>query len=555
MGWQDAPVIQRGKGWQSAPVVDMYASGNVKRLTGSVPPQSESYDESSFAQNTSGVNEGLANFLGTPVDLVNSLAVAPAMAGANAMLGTDFQPSQQPFLGSDSIKQMMGGAIKPQTNDKGKQFSRRVFQELGAAALPVGGLAARAAQPLRMLAGETAMTLGSGVGAATAEQAAPNNPLATMAGQVLGAGSVSGLARLGRRAITPMTVSPERRAMADTLRQEGVELSAGQTTGSKGLQYAESELGGARSAALNERQAEQFTRAALNRVGVNANRATPDVMDDAFTTIGHQFDQLAAHNTLRVDGQLRTELQHAVGNYQLLVPPAMQSPLIQRIADDFLNTPPGTTASGQGYQALRSRLERMARTSTDPQLSAALREIRNALDDAMERTLALTNPQAAGRWRDARHRYRNLLVIEDATARAGEPAAMGLITPANLRNAVQRQGKRAYVRGRGDFAELARSGAAMMAPLPQSGTAPRTAVRNLGSALPTVLGSMAGSPAGIPGMVAGAAAGYAVPYAAGRFLHSAAGRRYLLNELLPPRPPGTVSGIGPAAGMLSGLGG
>lgn len=557
MGWQDAPVVQQqGGGWQSAPVVgqpDMYASGNVKKLSGRVQ-RPETYDESSFAQNTSGINEGLANMLGTPVDLANSLLIAPAMHGINAVAGTDFQPAQQPFLGSDSIKRMMGGAIKPQTNDKGKQFSRRVFQELGAAALPVAGLAGRAVQPLRMLAGETAMSLGSGVGAATAQQVAPGNPLAEMAGQLLGAGSVSGLSRLGRRAITPMTVPAERQAMADSLRQEGVELSAGQTTGSKGLQYAESELGGSRATALNERQAEQFTRASLRRAGVNATRATPDVMDDAFTDIGQQFDGLAARNVLDIDTRLRNELRQAVQEYDSVVPPAMRSPIIQRIANDFAPAQ-NVAVPGAGYQALRSRLERMARGSTDPQLSQALRAIRNALDDAMERSLQRRNPRDAGAWREARRRYRNMLVIEDAIARAGESAALGLITPANLRSATQRQGKRGYVRGQGDFAELARSGAAMMSPLPQSGTAPRTAVRNIGAAVPTVTGAMFGSPAGVPGMIAGAAAGYAVPYAVGRFIHSPAGRRYLTNRALPRLPPGTIRGIGPAAGILSGLGG
>lgn len=540
------------KAAQGAAPPSVYDNPNVKKLTGSVQ-RPETYDESSFAQNTSGVNEGIANMLGTPVDLANAFLVNPAMQGANALFGTDFQPSQQPFLGSDSIKQMMGQSIKAPTTDPGKQFSRRVFQEFGQAAIPVGALASRAAQPLRMLASEGALTLGSGLGAATAQQVAPGSMIAELAGQGIGAGSVAGLSRLGRRAVTPMTVAPERRAMVNTLQQEGVELSAGQTTGNKGLQYAESELGGTRAAALTDRQGEQFTRAALRRAGINANRATPDVVDDAFTDIGQQFDDLAARNTLQIDGQLRNELQQAVGNYEILVPPAMQSPLIRRIVDEFI-APQNVAVSGQGYQAARSRLERMARTSTDPQLSMALRDIRTALDDAMERTLAMTNPQAAGRWREARRRYRNLLVIEDAIGRAGESAALGIITPANLRSATQRQGKRAYVRGRGEFAELARAGTAMMSPLPQSGTAPRTAVRNLGSALPAVAGAMFGSPAGIPGMIAGAAVGRAVPYAAGRFLMSPLGRRYLTNNLLPALPTGQVRGIGPAAGILSTLG-
>src|SRR5690606_5365292 len=111
---------------------------------------------------------------------------------------------------------------------------------------------------------------------------------------------------------------------------------------------------------------------------------------------------------------------------------------------------------------LRSRLGRSLRRATDPELSGAIRGIQGALDDAMERSMVAAGSPDVGAWQQVRSDYRNYLALVDAAGGAGENAAMGLISPAALRQAVSRQGKGAYVRGQGDFAELARAGVAGM---------------------------------------------------------------------------------------------
>lgn len=200
---------------------------------------------------------------------------------------------------------------------------------------------------------------------------------------------------------------------------------------------------------------------------------------------------------------------------------------------------------GESYQHLRSQLDRAARSAkANPELSSALRGMRESIDDAMERSISMTNPADAGAWQEARRQYRNMLVLEKSATGAGENAALGLISPSQLRNATTVQNRRAYARGQGDFAELARAGEALMKPMPQSGTAPRLRAQNLGAMLPTILGGGAGAGVGGPaGAIVGAAAGAAIPRVAGALMMSRPGQAYLTNQLLPGQMSPTARAI------------
>jgi hypothetical protein len=216
-----------------------------------------------------------------------------------------------------------------------------------------------------------------------------------------------------------------------------------------------------------------------------------------------------------------------------MVPESARAPIVDDLTRDVLTAAqqPGGI-DGAAYQALRSRLERMARgAAADPQLSTALRGIRNTVDDAMERSIATNNPADTGAWQQVRNHYKNMLVIERAATGAGENAAGGIISPSALRNAVVAQGRRAYARGQGDLSQLARAGERLMKPLPNSGTAPRTAARNVGMSIPAILGAGTGAAGGPMGAIAGGMAGAAIPFAAGRAILSGPGRAYLTNQL------------------------
>lgn len=381
---------------------------------------------------------------------------------------------------------------------------------------------------------------GSGEGLSGSLETAKNAALAGMGVGIAAPFAIAGASSLARRASAPMSVSPERVAAAQTLRDEGVDLTAGQATGSRALRYAEGEIGGRRAADIAERQGEQFTAAALRRVGETAPRATPDVIDNAFLRIGQQFDDLAARNQMRPDQQFARDLIGTIREYGQMTPASQRAPIIEKLGADIVDaTRSGAPIDGAVYQSLRSRIDRAARSAgRDPTLREALYGIRNSLDDAMERSIGASNPADAGLWSEARRQYRNLLTVERAATGAGENAALGLISPSGLRNAtVSTQGRRNYARGAGDFADLARAGEALMKPLPDSGTASRTAVRALGTSIPTMVGALAGSGAGPAGTLAGMAAGAAVPRAAGALMMTPAVQAYLMRGAAAPMSP------------------
>ena len=562
--WETAPLASpAAPKWQSAPLANAAPATVETDLPipgggpGYVPPGAPQaadtpFNETAFAQGTSGINEGIAMTLGAPVDLTN-LALRAGAAGVNALTGSDIQLPVDAFGGSATFNAAMSPAIRPESEDAGNQVIRRIGQEIGTNLIPAMGVASRSTRPLQSAVSQAAITAGSGTGAAVAQQVFPDNPYAELVGSILGGGgAAAGLAGT-KKAVTPFEVPAERRAMNDVMAREGIDLSAGQQTGNKGLQYAESELGGAAAANLTDRQAEQFTQAALARIGVSAPRATPEVMNSAYQAIGQQFDDLAARNALVADQQMGQDLGAAVRQYNSVMNESARAPIIEDTLRDLvtgLSMNQGQL-SGEAYKALRSRIGETARSTVNSDLKIALQDIQHALDDAMERSIAANNPADAGAWSQVRNDYRNFLIIEDAMGRAGENTAMGLLSPANLRSAAANKGKRAYVQGQGDFADLARAGVSTMSPLPQSGTAPRQFVRNAGMSLPTLMGAAFGGQSGdVLGAAVGAGAGAMVPGALGKLIMSGPGRQYLTNNVWGGPLNLGESSAAPAAGAL-----
>jgi hypothetical protein len=496
-----------------------------------------------------GLGRGTAGMLGLPGEIGSLASVATSKVGS--MLGIEpgtvdqfkeqfsqnarYNPLLRPFTQAGSaevqkniMEPVTGEFYEPQTQTE--RYVGSVFEMAPGMLMPGGGLASRA------LTNVVAPGLAKEGAGQLADKYLPegSRPYAEVAGAVAGSVIPSMLSRV----VTPLPTNQARINNANILRQEGVtDLTAGQVTGRKPLQYLEAERG--RGSGLMDSQKEQFTGAVLRRAGINARRATAEVVDDAFTRIGQQFDDLAARNVAPVDRPLLVNVQQSLDDYHRLVNPPSRSPAVQGYFDELQTAALRHNGQipGEVYQSLRSRMEADARALVrDTHSQQAIREMRGALDAAMERGIARTNPADLGAWREARNQYRNMLVIEKAAAGAGD-ATEGLISPAKLRQAtVSTHGMRNYARGRGDFADLSRAGSNIMAELPNSGTAGRISAQNLG--LPGILSAIGGiggtSVGGVPGGVAGAVAGAALPRLAGRAATSAPGRAYLGNQWLTP---------------------
>lgn len=369
--------------------------------------------------------------------------------------------------------------------------------------------------------------------AGQATEGSPYEPYARIAAALAAPVAVSAAQRL----VTPIGVSAERAAAADILRSEGVRPTAGQVTGNKGLRYRESELGGARAADMVEETGEQFTKAALKRAGIDADRATPDVMAKGLKSIGDKFDDLAARNNVTPDQQFLTDLRADRASYIESVGSGAQAPIVENVITDIIGDiqKAGGVLKGTDYKKFATRIRDAERTTSSRELKSALGNLRETLDEAMERSLSSIGSDDMALWREARREYRNYLTLERAVGGAGEDAALGLISPARLRQAaITTQGRRNYNTGKSDFDALARSGEALLKPLPNSGTAPRINAQQL---IPYLAGAggiggtlAAGPLAGAAGLLAGMAA----PAVAGRTLMSAPVQSYLANQLLSP---------------------
>jgi hypothetical protein len=518
----------------------------------SVPQSDLPQREGLFPQLASGVTEGASSLLSLPNTIeVGLRSIGPAIGNA---MGGDFaypEGSLLPDVGQ-SFKNFATNtnALSAPSEDAAGRLTRRVGQEIGANLIPGAGPLTRAktvGQALRIGGTEAALTTGSGLGAGIAQEIAPENAGAEMLGQLAGFATTGGLLAGGRRLVTPNPISDERLSVARALQGEGIDLTAGQTTGSNKLRYTESELGGPVAEEFMEKQAGQFTRAALKRAGISADRATPDVIDDAFRTVGAEFDRLSANTLIPLDTNLGQDIGQAWRSYTDIVPESARAPVAKNFLSDLADLArghgslpgPGSVQtpylSGEAYKAYRSRLNRYLRSSKDPELKMFLEDITKAMDDSAERYLASSNPDELGAWREARKNYRNLLTIEKAATGAGENLAQGYITPQRLRQAVVGSDSRGYARGYNDFSELVHGANAMMTPLPNSGTAGRLSARNLVSVPSTIGGALIGGASGDAMLgIAGGAAGAMIPGQIGRGLMSAPGRAYLSNQALTP---------------------
>lgn len=352
------------------------------------------------------------------------------------------------------------------------------------------------------------------------------------------AGAVTGalLPRMAMRTRTPLPIPADKQSSMDILSAEGITPTAGQQSGSKAIRYMEGELGdtpfaGGAATREHERVGREFTNAVLARVGETwkPNERITSVVDRANNRVGGEFDLLARNTKSPYDNKYVGDLWTARDTYDHLFVDPLTAPIVKRIMEHATNKLVRSPhMDGEEYKALRSKVERTARGSRDPEVKDFLTDVRSAMDDLVERHMGGDMAQA---WRDTRNKYRNLIVLNRVVGMAGQDAAHGNISPAHLRSATRAlHGGTNYARGRGDYAELARAGEDVLSPLPQSGTAPRAQAHRL-AGLFAGLGGAGGYAAGDAATALYAAgAGATVPAVMGRGLMSRPVQKYLRNQ-------------------------
>ena len=179
-------------------------------------------------QTMSGVNEGIAGIFGAPVDLMTG-AINAGKEGLNALIGTDFQPIENPIGGSDTFRDILAPTISEiQPQNAAQRFGRRVGTEVGAMAVPGGIMLRGAKAPLAVAGGEVASALGSGIAGQASREIAPESDTADLVASLLGGMSPVAASRAMRpspKAPTLDELQAQSSAGYEAVRESGATLS------------------------------------------------------------------------------------------------------------------------------------------------------------------------------------------------------------------------------------------------------------------------------------------------------------------------------------------
>lgn len=326
-----------------------------------------------------------------------------------------------------------------------------------------------------------------------------------------------GAAPMLARALVPNVsrLTPENARLLAVGQREGIPVSTGQATQNPSLQTAESVMrnlplsgGMARRGDVN--QQEQFARAVLERAGITGTSADPATLAAGQQALRGVRQRIIDPATVNLDPTFQAAAQGNTAPYMRMI-----DPLKRPVVEDYVTSLAGrTTMPGPEYQAARTQLGHMVENTrnTDYNTSRALKSIRNALDEAFERSVS---PADAAIIRENNSQYRNLKTIQSAMENQQGARAGGAIPPGPLLNAVKASNKGNFATGAGDLNDLARFGQVFVRdPVPNSGTPQRLFWQNLLTG-GSVLG--AGSAAGLP---VTAAASLTLPPAAQAILQS-----------------------------------
>jgi hypothetical protein len=420
-------------------------------------------------------------------------------------------------VGAAVPQMMVGGPVSMAAKGAANLVSRAA----GPAAQPVANVLASASSPSSIL-GKTALGIAEGATFGAAEAAARDQEILPNAGVGAAIGGAIPLAAgaIGR-AISPVTsnLNAEQQRLLKEATARGITLTPAQATGNRYLNYAEGMLQDMPGGNMSPRaaQTEQMNNLMLKTAGVDEALATPEVREAGFKAISDKFNTLLSGERVKFDQPMRGDVARIVADYTNRLDENVR-PMFIRQANALLK---GTReVAGDYAQNVRSDLARLEREyANNPSLASAFGGLREAVDDAMTRSLSGDKAKALS---EARGEWKNLLRIDEVMSRGGAVADAGNIPVAGIRSSVATKGATP------ELDTLSRVGSVFMREPPNSGTPGRQQVANLISLASGAGGGAAGySMGGVPGAIA---LGVGAPYAANVLYNNPATRLWLTNQ-------------------------
>ncbi len=469
-----------------------------------------------------GLYAGVAAVPNLPTSLANL-----GIRGINALTGSAIPQFRPPINTNPTDFQSHGEAERALYSGAAAVGSLPAMaaggEVLGAAPGLVGqigrGIADTAAP--RAVLPAAAAGVGGQIGADQAP--APWAPLAA-AGGAVAAGLPVAAAEGGLAALRGSPISPETAALARTARGDyNIPVTGGQISNSPFVRFLNSTLQRlpfTGYAGQSEGQQAAFNRAVASTFGEDAESITPDVMSRARNRLGSTFDMVAARTSIPVVGPLLNDLGNIEFEATRTLQPAELTPLRSQLEDILtLAAKNNGVLDGPAYQSLTRHgapLGRLLR-STDPNTAFFGRQIRDALDNALEQNAP---PEELETLQNARAQWKNMITVAPLAAKA----TTGDISPGALLGQVNRTYRDFAYGGGGALGDLARIGRRFLAEPPSSGTAERlTAIKGLKGIGELGAGALAGHAVvgeGMAAPLAGAASMLAAARAAGMALRS-----------------------------------
>jgi len=361
----------------------------------------------------------------------------------------------------------------------------------------------------------------------------------------VGAG-VLGAAGKVARPIAEGAISKATQGYTNALKKIGIsDLTPGQLTGNNSLQLVDSVLQGmlpTAAAARNktEGQLRRFTKAALEKAGIQGDEFTPEVRAATEKTFTKRYNNLFKDLTVKIDSKAIDEVSDIVSK-QVEKLDTNTKPIVMSYLKDIIQAQK-TGMKGPAYQEARSDLSRRAYSTADQFTGGVLKDVRNVLDNAATRSLPKSKRPLLDK---TNNEYRNFKALQKASASLSKDSLQGLVSPTALSNVVETANKTKGMKGYGDLYELSRAGRAVLADqIPNSGTAQRAFAQNILTAggLGAGLGGVTYGATGDPNQALLAAGStLALPKLAQTLLNNPAAQRYfttgipLVNKIATPQ--------------------
>jgi len=299
------------------------------------------------------------------------------------------------------------------------------------------------------------------------------------AGGVAGAMLGRGLQKLAGDAV-PQVPPPEHSEMLAEAAGIGYRTTPAQRLGTGQLEKVEAGLMRHPLTSAPFDRLASANQETVNKIARDAIGATPEgkvtdaVLEAAHERIGKQYQALTPKNhafDLATDPSFFDDLGNIDAEFMQSPVRGDQWPKFRDQILDLINDP----LSLARYQHVASELAKKAKQvgrgdNADPALERALYGVREALDDAFERSVG---PDALEQLLTARRQYRTLKILE-------KPGVVknGEIRVGPLRNVLKREGK-GRVRGSEDLARAAKVGEYFAPRVPSSGTAEGMAFQSM----------------------------------------------------------------------------